>query len=34
MNKPPVKAPYSVLFTGCEVIAQDPLAHPTKWKYR
>jgi hypothetical protein len=29
-NNPPITAPYKVLFKGFEVMAQFPLAHPTK----
>ena len=29
-NKPPISAPYSVLFNGLDVIAQVPEEHPTK----
>lgn len=28
-NKPPIKPPYKVLFTGEEVMAQLPLIQPT-----
>jgi hypothetical protein len=29
-NNPPIKAPYNVLFTGFEVMAQVPELHRTK----
>ena len=32
-NKPPITAPYTLLFSGLDVIIHVPLAQPTKYQY-